>query len=133
MATVSGAMWRPKTTRLAGLVTLVLALPALAACSSMLLGGSGASAGNPIGQDTRSSTQASADDRISATIRARYAADPELSSAGLRVETLRGTVTLRGVVSSFDLRDRAVRLAQDVAGVLRVDNQVSVRSNQGTA
>jgi len=109
-------------------LTGMLMLAAMSGCSSMLLGGSGTAAGNPIGTDTRSSSQVSADNRISATIRARYSADPELSAAGLQVTTVRGTVTLRGTVSGFEQRDRAVRLAQDVSGVLRVDNQVSVRS-----
>ena len=114
--------------RIAGALISLVAIAAMSGCSSMLLGGSGAAAGNPIGADTRSGSQVSADDRISATIRARYSADPELSAAGLQVQTVRGTVTLRGIVPGFEQRDRAVRLAQDVSGVLRVDNQISVRS-----
>jgi len=94
----------------------------------MLLGGSGSAAGNPIGHDGRSSAQISEDNRITATIRARYSADPDLAAASLQVETVRRTVTLRGTVTSFQVRDRAVRLAQDVAGVIRVDNQLSVRT-----
>lgn len=113
--------------RVAGALIGLLAVAMISGCSSMLLGGSGAAAGNPIGADTRSGSQVSADDRISATVRARYSADPELSAAGLKVQTLRGTVTLRGIVPGFEQRDRAVRLAQDVSGVLRVDNQISVR------
>lgn len=105
----------------------MLAIAAMSGCSSLLLGGSGAAAGNPIGADTRSGSQVSADDRISATIRSRYSADPELSAAGLQVQSVRGTVTLRGIVPGFEQRDRAVRLAQDVSGVLLVDNQISVR------
>lgn len=94
----------------------------------MLVGASGQSAGNPIGHDGRPATQAAEDDRITATVRSRYAADPSLGEAGLAVSTYRGVVTIRGVVPSFSLRDRAVRLAADVRGVLRIDNQISVRT-----
>lgn len=97
------------------------------ACTSMLAGSTGPSAGRPIGTDTRSSATVNSDNRISATIRARYRADGELGPAGLRVETRQGRVTLHGELAAFDLRDRAERLAKDVAGVRYVSNQIRVQ------
>lgn len=106
------------------LVTMI----ALSGCTSMLAGTTGGSAGSPIGQDNRSAATLASDDRITAIIRDRYAADAELRAANLLVQTRQGTVTLRGTLSDFADRDRAVRLANDVVGVVRVHNQISVRT-----
>ena len=94
----------------------------------MLLGSSGKSAGNPIGQGTREDDQSSADQEISTTIRSRFAADAELRTLGLRIETHKRVVTLRGIAKSFTQRDRAIRMAGDVSGVLRVDSQLTVNT-----
>jgi len=107
--------------------TLILAgLFALSGCSAMMLGDAG-TAGPPIGADTRSAPAAASDRSITAAILGRYAASEGLSGRGLRVDTRRGVVTLRGSVDSYGLRDEAFRLASDVAGVVRVDNQIAIR------
>ena len=105
-------------------VLIVLAL-ALAGCTSMLAGSRTESAGQPIGTDTRDATTVARDDQISQIIRDRFAADADLLS--LSVDTRRGVVTLRGTLDDFDLRERAVRLAGDVPGVVRVASQITVR------
>lgn len=97
-------------------------------CTSMMVGASGKSAGSPIGQDDREGDRFSADRNISAKILGIYVADAELSSLGLTVDTRNGAVTVRGIAKSFGQRDRAVNLAADVAGVLRIDNQISVNT-----
>ena len=114
--------WRVK----AWLLPVVLVLCAgLGGCSAMMLG-DGSSAGRPIGS-TSGSTRSTADDqRIVRIIRDRYAADPALAAAGLGVESAGGVVTLRGSVSEYPLRDRAVRLARDVEGVSRVSVQIGI-------
>lgn len=106
---------------------LLLTLISLAGCTSMLLGSGGASAGRPIGSDSRSRSEVSEDARISAVIRNRFAGDAELATARLQVVTVRRVVSLKGTVPAFTQRDRAVRLAQDVEGVVRVQNQLVVR------
>ena len=106
---------------------LVFLVVSFAGCTSMLLGSGGASAGRPIGSDSRSASDAGDDARISATIRNRFAGDSELAAARLQVATMRGVVSLKGTVPAFEQRDRAVRLAQDVEGVVRVENQLVVR------
>ncbi len=107
---------------------IAIAVIALSGCTSMLVGGGGTTAGRPIGQDSRAAATVARDDRITATIRSRYAADRDLSVAALVVETRDGAVTLRGTLSDFGHRDRAVRLARDVDGVIRVHNRISVRT-----
>ena len=108
-------------------VILVFLTVALAGCTSMLLGTGGASAGRPVGSDSRSASDAADDARISAIIRNRFAGDDELAAAKLQVVTVRRVVALKGTVSEFEQRDRAVRLARDVEGVIRVQNQLVVR------
>ena len=100
----------------------------LAGCASTLVGSTGARAGQPIGTDTRSAAEAADDERIGRTIRERYSADPELAQAALETTVASGVVTVRGTVSGFAHRDRAVRLAGDVRGVVRVQNQIRVDS-----
>ena len=107
---------------------MLVAIAGLSGCTSMLVGGSGASAGRPIGQDNRSASNVARDNRITAAVRARFAADAELGNASLNVDTRQGVVTLRGTLPAFDQRDRAVRLAGDVEGVVRVQNQVRVQT-----
>ena len=104
----------------------VLCILALSGCTSMLLG-NGPSAGRPIGQDSRSSTALASDHQITAIVRNRFLADDELNATRLRVDTLRGVVTLRGSVDSYALRDRAARLAADVDGVVHVANQIGIQ------
>ena len=99
------------------------------ACTSMLMGSSGKSAGSARGQEERSSAQISADEFISTAIHRKFSADDELNLLQLRVDSRRGVVTLRGMAQSFAQRDRAVRLATDIDGVIRLDNQISVNTN----
>ena len=101
----------------------------LTGCSSMLLGGS-ASGGQELGADNRSAAQMNADDRLTATIRSRYALDSEISRYGVGVSTRNQVVTLSGTVGSFAIRDRAVRIARDTDGARSVSNQIAVNTQQ---
>lgn len=107
------------------LLILIFTAIVLCGCTSMLLG-NGTSAGRPIGEESRDATELASDHRITATVRNRFMADDELNAMRLGVGTLRGVVTLRGSVDSYALRDRAARLANDVDGVLRVNNQIGI-------
>jgi osmotically-inducible protein OsmY len=105
---------------------------AIAACSSMLVGGGSGSAGGSatLGVDNRSATQVAADDAVSATIRSRFANDTALRAAGLQVTTSEYNVTLSGSVSAFSDRDRAVSIARNTDNVRTVNNQIAVDSRQ---
>jgi hyperosmotically inducible protein len=109
------------------IIVLILSF-GISSCTSMLAGGSGKSAGDPIGLDDRGGDQMSRDRDISAAVRSRFAADAGLASLDLGVETRHGAVTLRGTANSFEMRDRALNVAADVAGVVRIDNQISVNT-----
>jgi osmotically-inducible protein OsmY len=97
------------------------------ACSSMLMGGS-ASGTTGLGADKRSTQQVTDDNSITATIRSRYAQDSAISAANISVETYAATVTLKGTVASFAMRDRAVSIARNTDKVRGVNNQILVNT-----
>lgn len=109
------------------IIGLMFFLSMFAGCAAVMTGTSGSSAGRPVGSDSRSSSQASQDARISTIVRSRFGRDPDLAPARLQVVTNRGVVTLKGAVADFALRDRAVNLASDVEGVVRVRNELVIR------
>jgi len=104
---------------------LVLMLPG---CTSLLLGNASSGDGG-VSTDQRSSSQVAADNSISATIRRRISADSTLSKYAIGIGTVNGTVSLSGTVGSFPARDRAVQIASETDGVVRVRNQIMVNTN----
>lgn len=119
--------------RVLPLLAVVLAASLiLSACTGMLLGGSSSGSGRPLGSDTRSTSQASADNAISATVRERLSEDNTVSRFPLRVHTVNRRVTLYGTVDSYAARDQAVRVAKSVQGVRTIDNQIRVDTRAGS-
>lgn len=92
------------------------------------MGGS-ASGTTGLGSDSRTQQQVSDDNAITATIRSRYAQDSAISAANLSVQTYMAVVTVKGTVSSFAVRDRAVSIARNTDKVRSVNNQILVNSN----
>jgi hyperosmotically inducible periplasmic protein len=72
------------------------------------------------------------DARTTAAIKAKLAADPELSALSISVDTTGGRVTLSGTVASPERVGRAVALALDTRGVNEVVSTLQVRGGQGT-
>ena len=81
----------------------------------------------PVGRQSAAPT--AADAAISGDIRRRLGTDAELSAYPIGIRTSSGTVTLSGTVGSYPLRDRAVEIARETEGVLRVDNRIVVNTN----
>ena len=69
----------------------------------------------------RSTGEVVDDALVTTKIKARFAADPQVSALAINVDTVKGVVTLTGVVDSESARQRAVQLAQETEGVQRVD------------
>lgn len=67
-----------------------------------------------------------ADSAIAYDVRDAVLADPDLRMADIRIAASGGTVRLRGVVASAELRDRAIDLAASVEGVERVDSSIEL-------
>ncbi len=94
----------------------------------MLVGGS-ASGTTSLGADKRTAQQVADDNAITGTVKSRYAVDSAIGAANLTVETYAATVTLKGTVASFAIRDRAVSIARNTDKVRSVNNQILVNSN----
>jgi hyperosmotically inducible protein len=69
------------------------------------------------------------DATITAEVKAALAADPELSALRINVDTSNGIVTLRGPAPDEKSRSRATQLAASPKGVMRVDNQLTLKSS----
>jgi hyperosmotically inducible periplasmic protein len=66
------------------------------------------------------------DPGITARVRAKLAADPDLDPLRIAVHTQAGTVTLAGVVATLEERQRAERAARETSGVRGVRNLLEV-------
>ncbi len=93
-----------------------------------MLVGEGSSESPPIGSESRSSAQVSADVALAAAVVAAFGDESMLSSANIAISAKSGVVTLAGTVDSFELRDQAVDVAGAVSGVSRVSNQIQVKT-----
>lgn len=79
-------------------------------------------------------SQSPEDIRISAEIRRAIMEDDTMSmnAQNCKIITANGVVTLRGVVASEQERSVIGARAQQIAGVLRVDNQLEIQSDTAT-
>lgn len=71
---------------------------------------------------------ATADARITATIKAKLVKDQSLSSLNISVKTENGLVTLSGSASSPENIQRAIQLAMETDGVHKVVSTLQVKS-----
>ena len=70
------------------------------------------------------------DDAITTDIKAKMFSDPQLKDTGLQVAVKDGEVTLSGGVPSDSARYEAFKLATDVPGVKKVNDQMTVQVAQ---
>lgn len=73
------------------------------------------------------------DASISAAVKTKLAGDRTASLTQIDVDTINGTVYLTGTAPSAEAKRRAATLADDVDGVVRVVNNLQVRSAAGDA
>jgi osmotically-inducible protein OsmY len=64
--------------------------------------------------------------RLTAKIKSKMALDDHISARAIDVDTSGSIVTLTGVVTSVDERDRALRLARETEGVTKVIDELRV-------
>ena len=109
-------------------LAVILVIFLLVGCSAMMMGG-GTTSSPALGSDNRSATQIDADHAIEKAVNSAIFFDGRIPSGSVDVSARNGTVTLKGTVSQFDIRDRAVSNARNIDGVVRVDNQIRVISH----
>lgn len=68
------------------------------------------------------------DAAVTASIKARLIADPDVKAVEIDVDTVGGRVTLRGTAKTAAQRDAAERIARAADGVVSVDNRIVVGS-----
>lgn len=95
-------------------VTLVMALAVVG-----LLGLAACSTTQPVSEQID-------DAAITAAVKAKLAADPQVAAINIDVDTNEGVVTLSGRVDNADQSREAAKLAADTDGVRRVINNLSV-------
>jgi hyperosmotically inducible protein len=71
--------------------------------------------------------QAIDDASITASIKGKYLVDDTLKGLDISVDTEQGVVTLTGPVQSDTAKELATQIAENVEGVVRVDNQLTVQ------
>lgn len=74
----------------------------------------------------RSATQAVSDTTLSAKIKTAFAADDVVKARDIKVDVMRGIVTLTGNVTSTAERDKAISIARNTTGVVEVKNNLKV-------
>jgi len=84
------------------------------------LGNDAANAGSKMGDKID-------DAMITTSVKAELAKDSSLSALKIDVDTANGKVALKGTAPTAAARDSATTLAQNVKGVVSVDNQLTVQ------
>ena len=74
----------------------------------------------------RSASQEVSDTALSARIKTAFAADSVVKARDIKVDVMRGVVTLNGTVRSSAERDTAIAIARDTKGVVEVKNNLKV-------
>ena len=72
------------------------------------------------------------DSIITAKVKSKLLADPDIKGFDLKVETHKGDVQLSGFVDNQAQIDRAIMITHSVEGVKNVDNRVSLKSDSAT-
>ena len=67
------------------------------------------------------------DSALTAKIKSKMALDDHVNARGINVDTSASVVTLRGNVASTYQRARALRLARETAGVVRVVDRLHIK------
>jgi hyperosmotically inducible protein len=86
-----------------------------------------ASAAAKTGEGAAGTDQSVEDSKLTIMVRAAIAADKQLQSQHIKVDTEDAAVTLEGHVDSPALRDRAIEIASSVDGVAQVQDRLKIR------
>jgi len=74
----------------------------------------------------RSASQEVSDASLSARIKTAFATDDLVKAHDIKVDAMRGVVTLTGTVSSAAERDKAISIARNTKGVISVKDNMKV-------
>ncbi len=87
---------------------------------------------NKLTEQGTKSAQVFDDAEITTRVKAEYLGEPGLKSMRIRVDTIKGVVTLTGTVDSKSNSEKAEALAKAISGVKEVNNQlITLPAGQG--
>lgn len=104
------------------MLAVVAAATFLAGCAGM----AGGDRSGAQGTSQRTAGEVVDDATITAQLKAKLAADPDLSALKINVDTMQGAVRMKGEVKTLVLRRKAESLAKEIKGVKSVDNQLVI-------
>ncbi len=94
------------------------------------LGAAGCASGPPANyagnRPERTATQSISDGALSAKIKTSFATDSGVKAGDIKVDSMRGVVTLTGTVKTAAERDKAISIARDTKGVVEVKDHIKV-------
>lgn len=67
--------------------------------------------------------------KVEKELQRAFKADKDLKGYGLRVEAVEGEARLQGIVDTLIEKERATKLAQDIPGIKKVDNAISISTD----
>ncbi|NGZ94532.1 MAG: hypothetical protein CV089_00100 [Nitrospira sp. WS110] len=80
----------------------------------------------------KTASRTMSDAGLTASVQAKLTADRVSNFSRIDVDTERGIVTLNGVVQTAQERERAERLAKEVAGIRGLNNNLQIQSHSPT-
>lgn len=86
--------------------------------------------GTAPGEPGRTAGQTINDATINAKVKAALLQAPDVKGTDINVDTVNGTVTLKGAVESQAQADRAVTIAKGIEGVKDVQNTLTAKSGK---
>ena len=109
---------------------LAIAPAASYANDTMKPGATNAQTGTSAGMTTHTTKAGAAvsDAAITTKVKAKFAADKQVSATNIHVDTDNGVVKLSGTARSQQEADRAASIAKTTKGVVSVDNNIQVAS-----
>jgi len=104
-------------------MTFISKISTIALAALLFLGGCTSMTGRTAGQNVD-------DASITASVKAKLAADKASSLTRIDVDTTNQVVALNGVVESADQKAKAEQLASQVSGVKKVQNNLQVQAKR---
>ena len=100
---------------------------AIAALVGVTVAAAGFTTGCAVGRGQETMGAYVDDTAITTAVKAKFAADPTVAATSISVETLNGTVQLRGFAKNAAEKSQAENLARGVKNVRGVRNDIIVR------
>jgi hyperosmotically inducible protein len=112
------------------ILVVLLVTGLLNGCAALVVGGAagGAAGAYYVEKDKRSFAEITSDTGITSSINTKFLQDDLVSAIDVNVDTHKGVVTLKGVVSTYEVARRAYDIAYSVEGVTQVISKLTIRS-----